>query len=266
MKIVFWGGSRKCGTTGSMAAVASYLAVQEQRHGICVQPKDCGNDLERFFMPWESLSAFREESTYYALEGMDYLIWQEQHHRLDECVMREAAVPVLDGRLYYLPSGARENSGLYPSQTGELQQRILDRLEALAPLVFIDLGTMRDEMAQQVMAQADVVVINVSGDQKELSGVFTQPFGRLQQVMYLLTNYMDDQVYNKENLHRIYRIDRRRICCLPANAGFAHACMHGRVDQYIRHYAGMRIQGRNEPFFTRLRQAANLILEVAEHE
>lgn len=266
MKIVFWGGSHRCGTTGSMAAVASYLSMQENYRGICVQPKESGSDLERFFRPWEGSTAFREESTYYALEGMDYLIWQEQHHRLDESVVREAAIPLLDGKLFFLPSGSRENSGLYPAQTAALQQQILEKLEAFAELVFIDLGTAKDAMAQQMMMLADVIVVNFAGAKTELSDFFGQPYLWREKVLYLLANYMDDQVYNRENLHRIYRIDRRRICSLPANAGFAHACMHGRVDRFIRHSACTYTQIRNQAFFSELRQTARLILEVAGDE
>ena len=127
MKVVFWGGSHRCGTTSSMTAVASYLSLHSSQRSICVQPKEGGTDLELFFRPWEARAMLHEESTYYALEGMDYLIWQEQHHRLDEATIRETLVPVLDGRLSYLPSGAREKPGLYPQQTGELQRRILAR-------------------------------------------------------------------------------------------------------------------------------------------
>ena len=133
MKVVFWGGSHRCGTTSSMTAVASYLSLHSSQRSICVQPKEGGTDLELFFRPWEARAMLHEESTYYALEGMDYLIWQEQHHRLDEATIRETLVPVLDGRLSYLPSGAREKPGLYPQQTGELQRRILAQLEADHP-------------------------------------------------------------------------------------------------------------------------------------
>lgn len=265
MKVVFWGGSHRCGTTSSMTAVASYLSLHSSQRSICVQPKEGGTDLELFFRPWEARAMLHEESTYYALEGMDYLIWQEQHHRLDEATIRETLVPVLDGRLSYLPSGAREKPGLYPQQTGELQRRILAQLEAETDVVFIDLGTAKDGLADSMMELADVVVVNFCGQQRELETFFGQTFAVHKNVLYLLPNYMDDQVYNRENLERIYRIDRRRICNLPSNINFAHACMHGRVDQFIQKCGPVRGVRRNAMFFEQLRYLTSLIQEVGRY-
>lgn len=262
MKIAFWGGSHRCGTTSSMTAVASYLTLHSEKSGICVQPKEGGTDLELFFRPWEAHAMLHEESTYYALEGMDYLIWQEQHHRLDEAVIRETLVPLSGGRLCYLPSGAREKPGLYPAQTGALQRRILAQLEACADMVFMDLGAVQDGLAGSMMELADVVVVNLCGQQRELESFFAQPFAMRGNVVYLLSNYMDDQVYNRDNLQRIYRVDGHRICNLSSNVGFAHACMHGKVDRFIQRNGGAQGGRRNTHFFEQLRHLSNLIMEV----
>lgn len=264
MKIAFWGGSHRCGTTSSMTAVASYLTVHSSQRSICVQPKEGGSDLELFFSPWEARSMLHEESTYYALEGMDYLIWQEQHHRLDDTAIRETLVPVFGGQLCYLPSGAREKPGLYPAQTGELQRRILTQLEEYADVLFIDLGTAKDGLAGSMLELADVVVVNLCGQQRELETFFAQPFAIHKNVLYLLSNYMNDQVYNRDNLQRIYRVDRRRICNLSSNVNFAHACMHGKVDQFIKRNGPAQGVRRNAVFFEQLRHLSNLILEVAD--
>ena len=231
-----------------------------------MQPKEGGTDLELFFRPWETRAMLHEESTYYALEGMDYLIWQEQHHRLDEVTIQETLVPVLGGRLSYLPSGAREKPGLYPQQTGELQRRILTQLETLADVVFIDMGTAKDGLADRMMELADVVVVNFCGQQRELEAFFGQPSVVHKNVLYLLPNYMDDQVYNRENLQRIYRIDRRKICNLPSNINFAHACMQGRVGHFIQKCGPAHGVRRNAIFFEQLRYLSSLILEVGGYE
>lgn len=266
MKIVFWSASRGCGTTSNMTAVASYLALGLNHRGICMQPKAGGGDLETFFSPWEKRSMLREESNYYALEGMDYLIWQEQHHRLDATALKESMVPLLEHRLFYLPGGSREKPGLYPAQTGELQRRILARMEEYAELVFIDVGSERDEFAYSMLQQADVVVVNFSGEQKELEKFFCSQFPCRGAVLYLLAKYSSDQVYNCENLQRIYRMDRQSICSIPTNPHFAQACARGRVEQYMKTCCRSRgTSQRNEQFIAQLRHVANLILEAGTH-
>lgn len=267
MKILFWGAGRGCGTTSSMTAVAGFLALVFNRRGICMQLKTGGGDLETFFCSWEKRPVLREESTYYALEGMDYLIWQEQHHRLDAAAMRESVVPLFDHRLFYLPCGLREKPGLYPAQTGELQQRIMTRMEEFAEFVFIDIGSERDDFTYRVLKQADVVVVNFSGDRKELEHFFDTPFSCRGTVLYLLANYSSDQVYNCENVQRIYRMDRKSICHVPSNPYFAQACAKGRAEQYLKACCRSRETDlRHGQFFAGLRQAANLILEAGANE
>lgn len=267
MKIVFWGAGRGCGTTSSMTAVAGFLALVMNCRGICMQPKTGDGDLETFFCSWEKRSVLREESTYYALEGMDYLIWQEQHHRLDAAATRESVMPLFDHRLFYLPCGSREKPSLYPAQTGELQQRIMARMEEFVEFVFIDAGSERDDFTYRLLKQADVAVVNFSGEQKELEKFFTAPFPCRGTVLYLLANYSSDQVYNCENLQRIYRMDRQSICYIPTNPYFAQACAKGRVEQYMKACCrGRRYDLRHGQFLTGLKQVANLILEAGANE
>lgn len=266
MKIVFWGASHGCGTTSNMTAVASFLALGMNRKGICLQPKAGDGDLENFFCSWEKRSVLREESTYYALEGMDYLIWQEQHHKLDAAVMKESMIPVLDQRLFYLPGGSREKPGLYPTQTAQLQRKILNALEDYAELVFIDIGSGRDDFASSMLQRADVAVVNFSGEQKELEQFFTAQPPCRGKVLYLLANYSNEQVYNCENLQRIYRMDRRSICSIPTNPYFAQACARGRVEQYMRACCRARSAARSEQFTKQVRKVANLILEAGANE
>ncbi len=265
MNIVFRGAADGCGTTSNMAAVAGFLALTTGRRTVCMQPKEGRGDLESFFCPWEKRSVLREESAYYALEGMDYLIWQEQHHRLDAAVMAESLVPVMDHRLYYLPGGTREKPGLYPAQTGKLQRRIVARMEEYAELLFIDIGSRQDGCAQGLLERADVVVVNFSGERRELEQFFCSPLPQRGNVLYLLANYCSDQVYNSENLRRIYRMDRRSICTIPANMHFAQACARGRLEPFLKKNCHVRGVRRDAPFFTQLRHVSNLILEVGAH-
>lgn len=265
MKIVFWGASGGCGTTSNMAAVAGFLALTTNYRNICMQLKEGSGDLEFFFCPWDKRTVLKEESTYYALEGMDYLIWQEQHHRLDETVMKESLVSVMDHKLYYLPSGDREKAGLYPAQTGELQRNILSRMEEYADLVFIDAGDQRDGFAYSLLQSADVVVVNFFGEQKELEQFFCDPPSSRGKVLYLLANYRGDQVYNSANIQRIYRMDRRSICTIPASVRFAHACEQGKLEQFMKRNFKMGGGFRDGNFFDRLRYTSNLILEAGVH-
>ena len=117
-----------------------------------------------------------------------------------------------------------------------------------------------------VLQQADVVVVNFSGEQKELEQFFTSQPPCRGTVLYLLANYSNEQVYNCDNLQRIYRMDRRSICSIPSNPYFAQACARGRVEQYMRACCRHRGAARGEQFTNQLRKVANLILEANVYE
>lgn len=262
MKIAFWGASRRCGTTSSMAAVAGYCALHSGYRSFCVQLKESGGDLELLFRPWDKRPVLKEESTYYVLEGMDYLIWQEQHHRLDFSCMKESMVPLLDYRMFYLPCGSREKPGLYPEQTGGLQKRVVLRMSEYADLLFIDLGCGRSALVDELLQEADVVVVNFSGEGKALEEFFCRPLKYSGKLLYLLANYSSDQVYNRANLSRIYRMDEKSICTLPVNPHFAQACAQGRVELFMKKCCRGRGSQRGEQFIRELGRVSNLIMEA----
>ncbi len=262
MKILFWGASKRCGTTSSMAAVAGYYALHKGGRSFCVQLKPAGGDLELFFSPWERRPLLREESAYYALEGMDYLIWQEQRRLLDgECV-RESLLPFFDHRLFCLPCGLREKSGLYPQQTLELQRRVVRRMEAYADLLFIDMGHDREMLSDELVQTADVVVVSFSGEQQELEEFFSRRFRCGGRLVYLLANYGSEQVYNDANVRRIYRMQEGQLCVMPANPLFAQACMRGRLEPFLKKSFRGRGSQRDEQFARELKRTERLIVEA----
>jgi hypothetical protein len=244
-----------------MTAVAGYFALGLGIPSICVQPKAWDGDLEELFCPLEKRATLKEESTYYALEGMDYLIWQEQHHRLDGTALQESLIPLMERRLFYLPRGAREKPGLYPAQTGKLQGRILERIEKLAGVLFIDLGCGQDDFTAQELRSADFAVVNFSGEQQELEDFFHQGIGRWGNALYVLANYHSEQVYNRENLARIYRVNPEDIYSIPANAKFAAACGKGRLEQFLKRNCTGHVSWDNQQFVTSLGLISHRILE-----
>ncbi len=262
MRVVFWGASGGCGTTSNMAAVAGYLAFSGNCRSICLQPKEGKGDLESFFMPGEERPVLNEEGAYHVPEGMDYLIWQEQHHALNGGAVAQSLVPVPGGELYYLPGGAREKPGLYPVRTCGLQRRILDSMEKYADIVFIDAGDCREGFAYSLLEDADVAVVNLYGGQRELEGFFGMPRRRGREV-YLLSNYSGDWQRDSRCLRRVYRIDGSGICPIPPDLDFARACAGGHLGRYLKKNCLGNGAHREGSFFSSLRYAANRIMEAA---
>ncbi len=266
MKVLFWGTEHGCGTTSSMAAVASYLSLHTPNRSICVQSKSSSGDLEFFFKPWERRLMLKEESTYFALEGMDYLIWQEQHHSLDMDAVKDVLMPLFDYRMHYILRGARDKPGLYPEQTMKLQQKILSQLEQSAEYIFVDIGCGKNDCLDQLLECADLLVVNLCGRQEEVYRYFNDPLPYEGKRLFLLSNSNYESVYNAQNLSRIYRIQNDDIFMVPMNAVFAQACMRGRMEAFMKKSKGIHQGDRHAAFFMQLQKITNRVMEVTAHE
>lgn len=263
MKILFWGAHAGCGTTSSMAAVAAHCAMSFSHRSFVLQHKNGNGDLESFFQPMKQQRMLREESSYYMLEGMDYLIWQEQHHRLDWVSMKESMISVIDNRLFYLPGGSREKPGLYPALTSCLQQKVIDRMEEFADLIFIDIGSGNDIFAKELLETADLVIVTLPQNKEVLDSFFAEikPH-HASRVLYLLGNYDSKEVYNRLNIGRIYRIREKDSFVVPANPFFAQACASGKMEQFMKKNFHSSRSYYTEQFMRELTRLTTVIEEM----
>lgn len=263
MKILFWGAHTGCGTTSSMAAVASHCAMRFSHRSFVLQHKNGNGDLESFFQPPKQQRMLREESSYYMLEGMDYLIWQEQHRRLDWISMKESMISVIDNRLFYLPGGSREKPGLYPAQTSYLQQRVIDRMEEFADLIFIDIGSGNDVFAKELLETADLIIVTLPQKKEVLDGFFKEHKpNRTGRILYLMGNYDSNEVYNRSNISRIYRIAENDSYVVPANPFFAQACAAGKMEQFMKKNFRSSRSYSTEQFMRELTRLTTVIEEA----
>ena len=262
MKVLFWGADEHCGTPCNMSAIASYAALANHTRSFLMQHKAIKNDLDLLFQPITKQNTLRDISAYYVLEGMDYLIYQERANRLNWESLRECLYSAVDGQIFYLPAGARQKPGLYPGKTGEVQKKVIRKMEELADVVFVDLGHNMDAFSRELLYEADVVVVNFPQDAGALNQFFEcQPkFGG--QIFYLWGNYDENQVYNIDNLIRIYRLQTDKILTISRNPAFEHACHMGRIEQYLKRNLNGKKSLRSSCFVEELRRAVTQILEV----
>ena len=263
MKIVFWSESNSCKTTANMAAIGSMCSLLFPYQNILMQNRTGPGGLDFIFQPGKHIGFVQEESAYYALEGMDYLIWQEQNHRLDRDSMREGMVPVLDRKLFYLPSGKREKPRLYPKETGALQYEVIKKMEEFSDITFIDCGDLEDDLTEKLLKSADVVVVNLSQSKEALDSFFIKHHPICGKIIYLINNYDFNSVYNRKNLNRIYRISEEQLCVIPINQKFETACIAGKLDVFLKKQVNNRNSRQNKMFMKELLWSTHLILKAA---
>ena len=112
MNIAFWSEDRGCGTTSSMAAVASVCSNAWNLKTILMQSRHQDGDL------WEKietapLGMVSEDGMSRVLDGLDYLLWQAKNKKLTEAAVLDSMIPVVKERMYYLPQSRYRKPRVY---------------------------------------------------------------------------------------------------------------------------------------------------------
>lgn len=252
MNIAFWSEEDGCGTTSGMAAVASVcsdiwkmrtiLIQSSNQEGDLCQKLGIGTQAEKM---WDAL---------YGLAG---------DKRLTAAVLAEYMVPVVRGRMYYLPQGEYKKRKKYPEAVKEGMRQVVHSAEQMADLTFVDCGSGRDEMSDFLLAQADVVVVNISQERQNLDAYFQDRHIFRGNVIYLINQYHQESIYNKKNLNRLFRLREEELAVIPNNPVFRHVSGKGKTERFIRRHSCCRTFDHQYYFMQELMQTTEMILKAA---
>lgn len=263
VNIVFWSEEDGCGTTSGMAAIASVCSNAWNMKTILMQCINQEGDLRKKLETVPLSNAVFENHSYYALGGLDYLLWQEKNERLDEAMVKNTIVPVGKGGMHYLPSGEGEMRRDCYDLKGQkdAMHRIIQLTEHLSDLTFIDCGSGQDEWSDYLLGQADAVVVNFSQERQALDAYFQNSHVFRGKVVYLINCYSQESIYNKANLGRIYR-PQEDIAVIPHNPYFRHAGDKGRLERFIHRHIRGGIFDQQYYFMQELMHTAAIILRA----
>lgn len=264
MKIAFWSEEDGCGTTSSMAAVACVCSDAWALKTILMQSRNQEGGLRRKLEGRLYLSgSVREECAYYAMDGLDHLLWQAKNEKLDQGSIVRSLIPVIKDKMYYLPQGGYRQPIEYPVQRKEAIWRVIQQAEQAADILFLDCGNGEDELTGHLLAQAEVVVVNLSQERQNLDAYFQARHVFRGRTVYIVDRYHPESVYNKKNLGRLYRLGEEELAVIPHNTFFRYASDRGRIGQFIRRHIHCGSIDHQSYFMQELIQAAHMILQAA---
>lgn len=263
MNIAFWSEDDGCGTTSGMAAIASVCSDAWNMRTILMQSRNQEGDLRRKLTGTPLTGMVREESSYYALDGLDYLLWQEKNRRLNEDMVRESMVSVAKERMYYLPQGERKKPQVCNRDLGGAMRQVIRHAENMSDLTFVDCGSGEDDLARELLYQADVAVVNLPQERQCLDSYFQKSHVYQGKVIYLINRYRQESMYNRENINRIYRVEQETLGVIPDNPIFRHASDKGKVERFVRRHMQCGVLDSQYYFMQELMQSALLILKAA---
>ncbi len=262
MKIAFY--SYDIGRCSSFSALIMAIMICEKfsLSTIMMQNKSTREDVEKFLELTKRRNFYKEESVYFALDGLDFLIWLYQNKRISWGAVEEVSVPLCD-RARFIPTGFREQSRLYPEKTADVQWDIVKWLDKMTDVVLVDCGNAEDVLSEHMKRDGEVKVICIKHEKEFIEEVLVKNKKWFSDEIILLVDYDFNSVYNKENISRIYRIPVERIAAIPKNLELENYMSQGKMQKFFRRNKNPFIGLRNSYCMREIREASEKIMEAA---
>jgi len=281
MKIAFWSEEKKAGTTFNMAVVAcasvlmyplSIAVVSGSYHDEDLEKNFLGNEEElseelRQGQEYQELGDFllaEEPGEYFLTGGLDCLLGKENREELTEQVIKANMRQVIENRMYCMPGSRKENrEWWYKDRRFMRMDRVMDAVETCFDVVFVDCGNRKDDLAQKMLREADVCVLNMDQESELIGDYYRNPPGFRGKTFFLVGNYFKDALYTRSNLERIYRVEESVLGAIPYNPQLQAESQAGRTKGGVKRYIDRNMKGKNVEFEQELMRTTRLILKQA---
>lgn len=275
MKIAFWSEERKAGTTFNTAVVACASALMYPLCVAVVSGSYQNGDLERHFLrekrqnfleeaygSWKEISLAAEQQEYFAFGGLDALLSRIGQEKLTEQMIKANMRQIIKDRLYCLPGSARmEQEWWRETRSFEKLVQVVNDVEECFDVVFIDCGNKKDDFPQKMLREADICVLNMRQESELIGAYYRNPPRLRGKTFFLVGSYFKENLYTRENLERIYRIDKDMLGAVPYHPQLQAASQIGRTEGEIEEHVGKSIKGKNIFFEQELSRTVRLILK-----
>lgn len=266
MTIAFWSEEDGCGMTSGMSAIASICSDAWNLKTILIQSRNQSGDLYKRLgaaasVPMTHKGCLQDSCPVYDI--WDELFWLLKKRKLTQSILLHCMVPVVKGRMYYLPQGEYKKQPAYPPSVKEGIRQIIRFTEQLCDLTLIDCGNGTDSLSSDLLSHADAVVIGISQERQNLDAYFQNRHVFPGNIMYLINPYHPESIYNKKNLNRIYRLQDEEVAVIPHSPVFRQVSEKGNIERFICRHLHGGIVDHQFYFMQELMHTAGMALRAA---
>lgn len=269
MNIAFWTPfCDSIGVTSNMACISALFSMMFRFKTILLE-----NHQQRYMI--ESFVRFRtnqhliyENSKYhYEHTGMNSIFYnlslkEETYYNNDRDyknvvkMIEGVSNELLDNQLFYIPYGNRTNRLIYDYDLNKYILTILKASKIFADLTFIDTRNNDSLSSQVILNEADLIVVNLSQNQKELHCFFKDYSSIVSRCIFLISNYDHNSYFNLQKISKNYSIDQRKIAAIPFNLEYQEALEYGMLLNFLISNYRCKKSQPNYTFMRELRIAA----------
>lgn len=262
MNIAFWSmTSGRSATSCNMLAVSLMSTIAYSVKGTLVQVDQFSMALDDVFSERRQTNLLMEEYAYYSKKGFDRLVDKSQLEDIGVEDLIENVVPVKDTLINYLPVSKRTSIGLNNREYVNSTKKILEILNSMEQLNFIDCINGDTPVSRAVLRNADVVVVNLCQGMNLRNLDLDKDM--LKKIVFLVGKYDEESNENVAQIRQKYGIDRNDIAVIPYNIQFHDAIHEGKLVSYISKSMNARMANENLSFINNVYLATNMILRKA---
>lgn len=260
MAVVTFYGNNKVETaqTTSMAAIATYLAIEQNYKILLINTKHNDSSLQECF--WEQSKTIKPRGD---LEtGISGLIKAIASNKTSPEIITNYTRTIFKEKLEVLTDGNM------PKENYDKQKTYMKSIIKLAnkyyDLVFVDIeGSLEEPYIQDILNGTNLIVANTSQRIKVIEEFIKQrkQYNILSKdnILFLLGKYDKYSKYNAKNLERRERIID--IYGIPYNTLFFEACNEGNLADFIINYRLIKQNSIQAPIMEAISEVALRIIE-----
>lgn len=257
--VTFYGDNKKeTAQTTSMAAIATYLSIEENYKILLINTKYNDTSLQECF--WEQSRMVKQRNDLGT--GINGLVKAIASNKISPEIITNYTKTIFRERLEILT----DNN--IPIEDYEKQKDYMKSIIKLAnkyyDLVFVDIeGSPEEPYIKDILAESNLIIANVTQKIKCLQNFLEQrkkyDVLKKENIIFMIGKYDNYSKYNVKNLQRLEKI--QDIYGIPYNTLFFEACNEGNLADFIINYRKVKQSSIQAPIMEAIAKAEKRIIE-----
>lgn len=260
MKISFWSPVHKAaGVTTNVACISAVMAIGRMGKTVVLENHYSTNSIGDMILMPEQVEQLREHGEYYNRYGMEYVLKRLYSGEPGEKLVHHASIPLLFSSMFYIPQGRIVNREVFNYEFHLVQEELFRALEQLSDYVFIDTELNQNLSSKVILAEADLIVVNLDQDIVHLKDFFENYTSMQEKAVYLIGNYRMESEWDISRICKEFPIGRDKIGVIPYNMELSDAVAQGRLLQFLNRNYYKASDSENEQLLRYTKKAGQMI-------
>lgn len=257
MKFAGWSNVHgQPGTSSNLSAIAVYSTMRYGLKSLITQTNFMMNDLEAPLVGNEIRG-----DEYFKDVGIDALARSIKSGPLDEVTFFNSSISLLNNKLHLLPGTTKSSREHFESDMEKTVTNITRSAERFYDVVFIDTNSGRNEISSKVLANAELIIVNLSQNKRVIDSYFDEYHFDPNKVFFLIGNYDRRRKDNMRNLRRHYKkMKSSNSAAIPYCSEFADAISEGKMIEFFKKNMKAKKDDKNRYFIDCVGKATKKIL------